>query len=173
MMNEAQAYARADAARRMQKSQGQSIETADGSGAGTPRSLIQDVTKGTTPQSRVQHKKQLEADVLVETVKITPTAFSKTRVQQLFVSPDGVPSPSKGGIKTTAVSREVGVLEQNIEKLKVQSSPVSPNDAIIGGPDGGKPKRAQKPMSPSDATPARTPATRRSNRNRKSKNNCG
>ena len=61
-MDEAQAGARANAATRVRRAQGQSLETAEESGAGTPRSLIRGVTKYPTPQSRGRRKKQLEAE---------------------------------------------------------------------------------------------------------------
>ena len=137
MMDDTQAGARADAATRVRRAQGQSLETAEGSGAGGPRSRAR--LKGISAE-KVRHKKQLETGALVEAAQRTPvTINSRVRALQFGASPDGAPSPSR-----SAVPRQVALLEEHIEGHQKRDPGLSPGDATIGGSGGGNSKSAKK-----------------------------
>jgi hypothetical protein len=137
MMDETQAGARADATRRVRRVQGQSLDSAEGSGAGTPRALIRNVTRNNTPGNR--HSQQQAANALVEAAQTTPTTLNpRLRALQFNASPDAAPSPSQA-----VVPRQVALLEQHLESQKADAG-LSPGDATIGGSGGGQSKSAQK-----------------------------
>jgi hypothetical protein len=146
---EFQAGARADAARKVRRVQGQSLESAEGPGAGTPRSFIRSVTHtaGKTPAYRRagkaavrRYSQQQAANELVEAAQTTPATLTNPRVRQLFgASPQGAPSPTQA-----VVPRQVALLEEHIEGHQKRDPVLSPGDATIGGSGGGQSKSAQK-----------------------------
>ena len=137
MMDDTQAGARADAATRVRRAQGQSLETAEGSGAGGPRSRAR--LQGISAE-KVRHKKQQAANELVEAAQRTPvTINSRVRALQFGASPDGAPSPTQA-----VVPRQVALLEEHIEGHQKRDPVLSPGDATIGGSGGGQSKSAQK-----------------------------
>ena len=141
MMDEAQAGARADAATRVRRAQGQSLETVEGSaGAGGPRSrLLQRIDRGSSSK-KDRHKKQQAANELVEAAQRTPvTVNQRVRALQFGASPDGAPSPTQA-----VVPRQVQTLEANLERHRKADPGVSPGDATIGGSGGGQSRSSQK-----------------------------
>ena len=140
MMDDTQAGARADAATRVRRAQGQSLETAEGSGAGGAKSrLLQRIDRGSSAK-KDRHKKQQAANELVEAAQRTPvTVNPRVRALQFGASPDGAPSPTQA-----VVPRQVALLEEHIEGHQKRDPVLSPGDATIGGSGGGQSKSAQK-----------------------------
>ena len=139
-MDEAQAGARADAATRVRRAQGQSLETAEGSGAGGPKSrLLQRIDRGSSAK-KDRHKKQQAANELVEAAQRTPvTVNQRVRALQFGASPDRAPSPSRSD-----VPRQVALLEEHIEGHQKRDPGLSPGDATIGRSGGGQSRSAKK-----------------------------
>ena len=139
MMDDTQAGARADAATRVRRAQGQSLETVEGSaGAGGPRSRAK--LQGISAE-KVRHSQQQAANELVEAAQRTPvTVNQRVRALQFGASPDGAPSPNQA-----VVPRQVALLEEHIESHQNKAGAgLSPGDATIGGSGGGNSKSAKK-----------------------------
>jgi hypothetical protein len=148
MMDEAQARAKADAATRVRRAQGQSLETVEGSaGAGTPRKQIKTyLAAARTPAperagkaARERHRKQQVAETMVEQAKRTPVRFNK-RVQQVQEQePTGGVSPRKPGY----VPRTIETFEAR-QQTHTTRAPEKKEATIDVGSGGGQSKSAQK-----------------------------